>query len=143
MKTFLIKAKNVSAKAKTWVYCHPAIVRALMMLTTLFISDHAMADGAIPTPDSGDDPTTGGKDFLDILKNIIQKQAGPILVYGGALFFIVLAVFDIYRGYKKYQETDDFGKFKMALVTGAILVVIGLVLFFLGQYILKQWATNQ
>ena len=28
----------------------------------------------------------------------------------------------------------------MALVTGAILVVIGLVLFFLGQYILKQWS---
>ena len=143
MKTFFIKANRMSAKARTWIDCHPAIVRALMVLTTIFISDPAMADGAIPTPDSSDDPTQGGKDFLDILKNIIQKQAGPLMVYGGALFFIVLAVFDIYRGYKKYQETDDFGKFKMTLVTGAILVVIGLVLFFLGQYILKQWATNQ
>ncbi len=143
MKTFLIKTKKAAAKTKAWIYCHSGFVRGLMVLTTLFMSDVAMADGAIPTPDSGDDPTQGGKDFLDILKNIVQKQAGPLLIYGGALFFIVLAVFDIYRGYKKYQETDDFGKFKMALVTGAILVVIGLVLFFLGQYILKQWASNQ
>ena len=143
MKTFLIKAEAAMVKAKVWIYDHPVIVSILMVFTPIFINNQAVADGAIPTPDSVNDPTQGGRDFLDILKNIIQKQAGPILVYGGALFFIVLAVFDIYRGYKKYQENDDFGKFKMALVTGAILLVIGLVLFFLGQYILKQWATNQ
>lgn len=142
MKTFLVKTKSTMRRLNLWVVCHPAIVRAFMIFTMIFLSDQAMADGAIPTPDANDDPTSGGKDFLDILKNIIQKQAGPILIYGGALFFIVLAVFDIYRGYKKYQETDDFGKFKMALVTGAILVVIGLVLFFLGQYILQQWTAN-
>jgi hypothetical protein len=142
MKTFLVKTKSALSRARVWVYCHPAVMRAMMTLTMIFVSREVIADGAIPTPDAGDDPTQGGKDFLDILKNIIQKQAGPILVYGGALFFIVLAVFDIYRGYKKYQDTDDFGKFKMALVTGAILVVIGLVLFFLGQYILRQWVNN-
>ena len=136
----VLKIRAGIKRVKTWLYCHPAIIRVGLFLGLLLVRECAFADGAIPTPDSSDDPTAGNNDFLDILKNIIQKQAGPILVYGGALFFVVLAVFDIYRGYKKYQETDDFGKFKMALVTGAILVVIGLVLFFLGQYILKQWA---
>lgn len=139
MKYIFSKTKSCIGTINDWCFRNPMLLRVFVMVGTLFICNEAMA-GAIPTPDSGDDPTAGSKDFLDILKNIIQKQAGPILVYGGALFFIVLAVFDIYRGYKKYQDTDDFGKFKMSLVTGAILVVIGLVLFFLGQYILNQWA---
>lgn len=144
MKYFIYKTKKTLSKAYLWLYCHPAITRAFLVFTLIFIDDSAIADnGAIPTPDSGDDPTTGGKDYLDILKNIIVKQVGPLLIYGGALFFVVLAVFDIHRGYKKYQDTEDFGKFKMTLVLGAMLVVLGLVLFFLGQYILNQWGANQ
>lgn len=130
-------------RSQAWCLCHPVTLRVMMVLTTWLIGESAFADnrdrGAIPSPDAGDDPTQGGKDFLDIVTNMIKTQAGPLLVNGGALFFVVMAVFDIYRGYKKYQETDDFSKFKMALVTGAILIVIGLTLFFLGQHILRQW----
>ncbi len=138
----LTKVKTGWDSARSWVFARPWVSKVMLAATMLTLSDYAMADNDIPTPDAGDDPTTGNNDFLDILVTLVKTKAGPLLIYGGAIFFIFLAIFDIYRGYKKYQDTEDFGKFKMSLVVGAILVIIGMSLLFLGQYILNQWVAN-
>ena len=135
----LSKPKQALTQAQQWVYARPWVSKLMLLATLTLISDVAFADNDIPTPDPGDDPTTGDNDFLDILINIVRTKAGPLLIYGGSVFFIFLAIFDIYRGYKKYQDTEDFGKFQMSLVVGAILVVIGCALFFFGQYLLNKW----
>ena len=100
----------------------------------------ATGTGAIPTPGTDDDPTTGSNNFVTILVDLIKNDIGPVLIYGGAMFFFVMAAFDMYRGYKKYQDTDDFGKFKMSIIAGVILGVIGLTLLFTGQHVLTTWA---
>ncbi len=133
------RTKAIKDRVLTWSLTQPWLVRLFLVSVSLVLSEPASADGAIPTPSADDDPTQGGGDFVTVLKNIIKKEVGPVLIYGGAVFLVVMAVFDMYRGYKKYQDTDDFGKFKMSIVAGGLMIVVALVLFFLGQHILTAW----
>ena len=112
-------------------------MKLFALLGLLSFKNLALAD--IPTPDPNDDPTQNGQDMFDVLKNIISKEAAPVLIYGGMIFFVCAGVFEIYRGYKVSQKEDDMGKFKTSLITGVILLVLGGSMFFLAQYIDQQW----
>jgi hypothetical protein len=114
--------------------------RILFLLGLLSLRGKAWAD--IPTPDPNDDPTQG-HDFFDVLKNIIANEAGPIVIYGGAIFLVGGAVVAVARSYKKAQDTEDYGNFKISLIWAVVMIVIAISLLFLGQYIDQQWQNGQ
>ncbi len=138
----LKKIVNKLQTIKLYFYSHPKITKYCLLSMSFFMEETAFADdGIIPAPSADDDPTQG-HDWMDIIVNIFKTKAGPLLIYGGSLLFLCMAAFEVLKGYKKYQETDDFGKFKMSLVVGAIFLVICGGLFFMGQHILTKWVSS-
>lgn len=106
----------------------------------LLLSCHALsyADGVIPQID----PARENKSWIENLQYYFVTYGAPILLYGGAIFLIVSTGWKMYQGYTAYTKTSDFGDFKSALVGGAIMIGIAVLMFSFGGQVLDKWKAN-
>jgi len=109
--------------------------KLLLLITGCLLSTSSFADGALPTPPSGEDVTSNGKDFLDVIFNLFKDKIGPILIYGGAIFLVVKAMFEIMEGVKKSREKEDWSIMKGSIVASTVMVTLGLALAYVGYHI--------
>ena len=105
----------------------------VVTVVTLFATKLALAKGSgtIPTPPSGDQIDTNN-DMLDVFFNLFKDKIGPILIYGGAIYMVYMAVMTIIHGINESKEKGDWSKFKMSILYAAIMFTIGVSLGYVG-----------
>lgn len=114
------------------------MVAAVIACTSL-LSQLSFADGSIiPTVDGNQQ----GKSFIYTLNYYIANYAAPIILYGGSIFLLASSCWGIYGGYKKYQQSQDFGEFKNSLVGGVLMIAVAVILFAFGGQILTKWQAS-
>ncbi|WP_119327762.1 hypothetical protein [Cysteiniphilum halobium] len=115
-----------------------SIVAAIAIFVALLSRLSFADDSIIPTVDTGQQ----GKSWMYTFNYYMANYAAPIVLYGGSIFLLASSCWGMYGGYKKYQQSQDFGEFKNSLVGGVLMITIAVILFAFGGQILTKWQAS-